>query len=248
MTLPQGWASATVGDVADLSDGPFGTNLKTAHYVESGPRVIRLQNIGEGVFRDERAHITPEHYARLAKHAVRAGDLVVASLGDDAPRACLVPEWLGPAVVKADCIRVRPCAGVDSSFLMWMLNSPSARRQAASLIKGVGRPRLGLRGIRSLLLAVPPLAEQRRIVAVIDEQYSKIDAIEAAIEALVGSFPPGRGKVGALRASILARAFNGELVPQDPNEEPATVLLERIAAERAAAPARPRRRGVPAGH
>jgi type I restriction enzyme S subunit len=118
---------------------------------------------------------------------------------------------------------------------MWMLNSPDVRRQAAATIKGVGRPRLGLGGIRALQLPLPPLAEQRRIVATIEEKLSRIDAVEAAVENLIGPFNRGQGRIGALRRAILAHAYRGDLVPQDPDDEPASVLLERIAAERAAA-------------
>ena len=125
--VPLGWATVTVGEVADLADGPFGSNLKTAHYTDDGPRVVRLQNIGEGTFRDEHAHIAEEHYDQLIKHAVQAGDIVAASLGENAPRACLVPAWLGPAIVKADCIRIRALDGIEPAFLMWMLNSPPVR-------------------------------------------------------------------------------------------------------------------------
>jgi type I restriction enzyme S subunit len=229
--LPPGWASATVGEIATLTDGPFGSNLKTSHYVESGPRVVRLQNIGEGVFRDERAHITLEHFQGLAKHEVVAGDVVAASLGDNPPRACLVPSWLGPAIVKADCIRIRP-TGVDPCYLMWMLNSRPVRAQAALRVKGIGRPRLGLGGIRQLAIPVPPLNEQRRIVVSIEEHFSRLDSLETTIETIVGQFERGRGRVGALRRSILVRAFSGQLVPQDPSDEPAYVLLDRIIAER----------------
>jgi type I restriction enzyme S subunit len=201
MDVPQGWTLATVGDIADLADGPFGSNLKTAHYTEVGPRVVRLQNIGDGVFRDERAHIAREHYERLMKHAVYPGEIVAASLGEDAPRACLIPAWLGPAVVKADCIRIRAFEGVESAFLMWMLNSPPARAQAASLIKGVGRPRLGLGGLKRLVVPVPPLAEQQHIVAVIEAQLSRLDAAEQCVgRALRG--------LGQLRSSRLRTIFD----------------------------------------
>jgi type I restriction enzyme S subunit len=217
-----------VGELASLSDGPFGSNLKTSHYVEDGPRVVRLQNIGDGFFRDERAHITTEHFNRLVKHAVVPGDIVAASLGETAPRACLVPTWLGPAIVKADCIRIRPNASVDASYLMWSLNSRPVRTQAAVRIKGIGRPRLGLGGIRELVVPLPPLAEQVQIVAEVEQQLSVIDAMRAAIES-------AQKRSAALRRSILERAFTGKLVPQDPDDEPASVLLERIRAEREAA-------------
>jgi type I restriction enzyme S subunit len=198
--LPPGWATASVGDVADLADGPFGSNLKTAHYTEDGPRVVRLQNIGEGKFRDERAHIAQAHYEQLVRHSVRPGDIVAASLGDDAPRACLVPSWLGPAIVKADCIRVRTRDGIEPGFLMWILNSPPLRRQAAAAIKGVGRPRLGLGGIRKLTIPVPPLKEQRRILAAIDEQLSHLDAAEK-------SLAQAKRRTLALRAAVVANAM-----------------------------------------
>ena len=73
--LPSSWCWATVGDVAapepnSITDGPFGSNLKTSHYTDSGPRVIRLQNIGDGVFVDEKAHISQDHFNSLLKHHV----------------------------------------------------------------------------------------------------------------------------------------------------------------------------------
>jgi type I restriction enzyme S subunit len=227
----------TVGAMASLSDGPFGSNLKTSHYVENGPRVIRLQNIGDGTFSDERAHITDEHYTRLAKHAVLPGDIVAASLGDRAPRACLVPPQLGRAIVKADCIRIRPNADVDPSYLMWGLNSRPVRMQAAARIKGIGRPRLGLGGIRDLVIPVPSINDQRQIVAQLERNLSLVGALNVAVET-------AKIRSVALRRSILGRAFDGDLAPQDASDEPASVLLERIRVERGVGRSRPRQRGV----
>lgn len=116
--LPQGWTLASVEQLAaheerSITDGPFGSNLKTRHYTDSGPRVVRLQNIGDAIFVDDKAHISSEHYESLKNHAVYAGDLVIRSLGTPAPRACKIPESLGPAIVKADCVRFK----VASEFL-----------------------------------------------------------------------------------------------------------------------------------
>ena len=72
---------------------------------------------------------------------------------------------------------------------------------------------------------MPPLDEQRRIVARVEEQLSAIDALRAAIER-------AQRRSASLRRAILERAFRGELVPQDPSDEPASVLLERIRADR----------------
>jgi type I restriction enzyme, S subunit len=83
--LPEGWTWSRLEDLAApelnaLTDGPFGSNLKTDHYTSAGPRVIRLQNVGEGRFINERAHISEEHFDRLRKHEARAGDVVIAAL------------------------------------------------------------------------------------------------------------------------------------------------------------------------
>ncbi len=186
--LPNGWQWIQVGSLAEsvpsaITDGPFGSNLKTEHYTEYGPRVIRLQNIGDGVFDDsDKMHISAEHYDRLRKHEALAGDVVVAALGDMLPRACVIPEGIGSAIVKADCVRVRVGSSVDPRFLMWMLNAPPSREAAAGLISGVGRPRLNLAKIRSLNVPLPPMAEQRRIVEAIEEQFSRLDAAEASLD------------------------------------------------------------------
>ena len=91
--LPPGWAWAQLQDLAAaepraITDGPFGSNLKTAHYTDDGPRVIRLQNIGDGVFKPEEAHVSQEHYETLLRHEAQAGDLIVASLGEGRSAKC----------------------------------------------------------------------------------------------------------------------------------------------------------------
>lgn len=184
--LPAGWEWATLQDVAAaepraITDGPFGSNLKSAHYVDSGPRVIRLQNIGFGEFIDEKAHITEEHFETLRTHEARAGDLVVASLGQDLPRSCLVPPGVGRAIVKADCIRVRLHPSLDSRYVNFALQRPELRHAVADQIHGVGRPRLGMAGIKDLSIPLAPGGEQERIVAAIEEHLSRLDAAEAAL-------------------------------------------------------------------
>src|SRR4051812_39673594 len=100
--MPVGWSTARLGDLAAaepraITDGPFGSNLKTADYTDSGPRVVRLQNIGDMRFLDDESHISDAHYERLSAHAVQANDVLVAGLGEQLPRACLAPASLGPA-------------------------------------------------------------------------------------------------------------------------------------------------------
>ena len=78
-----------------------------------------------------------------------------------------------------------------------------------------------------LPVPLPPLAEQRRIVAEVERRLSVVQQAEAAVEASLQ-------RAERLRQSILKRAFSGQLVPQDPDDEPASALLERIRAQREA--------------
>lgn len=184
--LPNGWTWATVEQLAapelnSITDGPFGSNLKTEHYTSSGPRVIRLQNIGDGVYVDEEAHITQEHFERLRKHRVFANDVVIAGFGENPPRSCVIPESLGPAIVKADCIRFKPHSDVLSKYVNAALNSDPVRKRTKGMVHGVGRPRLNLGEIKSIVLPLPPLAEQTRIVAEVERRLSVVEELEAVV-------------------------------------------------------------------
>lgn len=226
--LPSQWAWVSLDMLSEsagaITDGPFGSNLKSAHYAPSGPRVIRLQNIGDGEFLDAEARISQEHFQSLSKHAVRPGDLVCALLGETTPRAAIVPDDLGPAIVKADCPRVRLSSLVNHRFVWAALNAPSTRREASARIHGVGRPRLNLKELRQIPIPLPPRAEQDLLVDAMDRQLDAVYRLEADLIAR-------RDMSEALRSSILTAAFSGVLVQQDPNDEPAPALLQRIAAE-----------------
>lgn len=228
--LPKGWTWATVDqctiDDGGITDGPFGSNLKSEHYTEAGPRVIRLQNIGDGRFLDARAHISEDRYESLKKHAVIEGDVVVAMLGEVLPRACAIPKGVVPAIVKADCARVRLNQDlVFSDFVVTALNAEPIRKRVNTLVKGIGRPRINLGTVRSIALPLPPKAEQYRILEVLSESLESCSSQSLAIE-------NGVALSSAQRKNILKAAFSGNLVPQDPNDEPASELLTRIRAER----------------
>lgn len=135
--------------IAQICDGPFGSGLTSAHYTENGVRVIRLQNIKDGGFDGtDTAFISEEHYASLGDHDVNSRDLLVAGLGDEknrVGRACIAPDNLGPAMVKADCYRVRLNPKlIAHSFAAEYLCSDESWTQIYALAKGVTRSRLNL--------------------------------------------------------------------------------------------------------
>lgn len=237
-SLPAGWMLVKVEELATnepgaLTDGPFGSNLKTSHYTTSGPRVIRLQNIGDGVFIDERAHIAQDHFEDLRKYEVEAGDVVVAMLGEDLPRACLVPNYVGPAIVKADCVRLRVHPSLSRAYVVRALNSRHVRSQAAELVHGLGRPRLGLKWFRKLEVPLAPAQEQEQIAQALDSYLTRLDDAGATLEHVARNLQH-------YRASVLQAAVEGRLVPTEAelaraegrDYEHASVLLKRLVAAR----------------
>ena len=207
--LPDGWAmrqldSLKAPEPRSMTDGPFGSNLTSAHYTASGARVVRLQNIGDGAFIDNPAFISMTHYETLRKHAVQEGDLLIASLGEVLPRACIAPALLGPAIVKADCIRVRLSAEVEPRWVLYALQAPDTRKWAKDQLHGVGRPRLGLKVIRSIPVPVPPLDEQRRIVEILEDHLSRLDVADAYLAA-------SERRLASLLASLRSGAYRFEV-------------------------------------
>jgi type I restriction enzyme S subunit len=180
------WSSIdqlSADDSRAITDGPFGANLKTEHYIDTpGYRVIRLQNIGNGMFRDEhRAYINQERFEKIIKHQVSSGDLVIAGLIDTSIRCCYVPANIGPAVVKADCYRFSVHPLVSSKYVLYYLNSKMAHEFAAVHHHGLTLTRIGLGNFRSIPVPLPPAAEQRRIVAKVDQLMALCDQLKTCL-------------------------------------------------------------------
>ena len=167
--VPKHWEVAQLRRFAvDRCDGPFGSGLKSSHYTEDGIRVVRLQNIGNGEFRDsDVAFISPDHYSTLGDHSVILGDILVAGLGDNnhpAGRACVAPENIGPAMVKADCFRFRPDKDqVEPHFVALQLTA-TASTASALLSTGATRQRTNLQSTSARAISIPAFHEQALVV------------------------------------------------------------------------------------
>lgn len=155
--------------IAYISDGPFGSAFTSDDYVEEGPAVIRLGNIGFAEFRSpDLARIPDSIYARFPRSAVRAGDLLIASLGDDrdhAGRACIAPAELGPAMVKGKCYVGRPSEVANAEFLALLLSSPLGAEQLVAQGSGATRSMLNFERLLSTVLPVPGRVVQEGLVA-----------------------------------------------------------------------------------
>lgn len=168
--IPKEWDTASLGDLAEsLVDGPFGSNLKTAHYVENpGVRVVRLQNILSGEYDDsERAFVSKRHATSLVRNRVTAGDTLIASLGDASypvGRSCCYPVDLPDAINKADCFRFRSGSRCLNEFVMYSMNGAVARKQVRGYEQGVTMKRINLGNLRRIEIALPSIPEQTQVV------------------------------------------------------------------------------------
>jgi type I restriction enzyme S subunit len=169
--------------VRSASDGPFGSALKSEHYVDDGARVIRLGNVGTAEWRDlDEAFIAFDYWSQLRRHHAATGDLIVAGLGDEGHpvgRACVLPE-VGPALVKADCFRLSlHHEEADARFLAWYLSSSSGLAASEMLAEGSTRQRLTLGKALGMKVPLLPVARQRVIADYLDAETARIDALLA---------------------------------------------------------------------
>lgn len=140
--------------------------------------------------------------------------------GANVTKSALVDKRLEDAYVSQHVALVRLADVRLSRFVFYSIISPAhGRKQLQTAAYGQGKPGLNLDNIRDLVVGLPPLEEQQEIVHRVEALFALADQIEARYT---------KAYVNKLTQSILAKAFRGELVPQDPNDEPASVLLKRI--------------------
>jgi type I restriction enzyme S subunit len=223
-TVPPTWAPTTLGDVAAMSLGKMlDAKAQSGEHPKRYLRNINVRwdsfDLSDLAFMD----IRPEEFDRVA---VTDGDLVVCEGGQ--PGRCAV--WRGePIAIQKALHRVRPKHGVSGAYLSLVVRWWVTRPEYERFITGTTIKHIPKEKLRLLPVPLPPSEEQARIVTEVERQLSFVDACERAVDA-------GLARSAALRRSVLKAAFEGRLVPQDPSDEPASVLLERIRAERAAAP------------
>ena len=203
VTNPMGWPPTSLPAISEeLRDGPFGSNLKSSHYVESGVRVIRLQNVGVGeILDDDLAYISEAHFASLPRNHCRPGDVIIGTMGDPNLRACVVPSALTRALNKADCILMRvDMAKVDPIYVCWLLNNPRMVSIALGLVRGQTRGRISLGRLKKLQISLPPMELQLRFAALVRSVEEQKACQRAHLAELDNLF-----------ASLQSRAFRGDL-------------------------------------
>jgi type I restriction enzyme, S subunit len=224
--LPNGWRITNLGALLKLVTS--GSRGWAKYYSKSGALFIRAQNINSDVLNlDEAAYVQLPKRSEGIRTKVQLHDILITITGANVTRSALVQRQIEEAYVNQHVALVRLNDVRLSKFVFLSVTSPMhGRQQLMSSAYGQGKPGLNLDNIRSVVLALPPLSEQQEIVRRVDELFALANQVESR-------YSKANQYVDSLNQSILAKAFRGELVPQDPNDEPATVLLERIREARA---------------
>ena len=205
--LPEEWKTCALGQLPSLELFVDGDWVESKDQdPDGGVRLTQLADVGEGRFRDRSDRwLRPDQAERLGVTYLKQGDLLVARMPDPLGRCCMVPRLSSDAVTVVDVAVVRLGGEVvDSSFLMWCLNSPAIRSKMLELASGTTRRRISRKNLATIELPLPPLAEQERIVEILEAHLSRLDAALASADAI-------EERSAALRRSLLHAAFTGKL-------------------------------------
>lgn len=224
--LPEGWCWTSL-------DALLREPLRNGHSAKASRtgrvRILTLTAVTQGDFSDRNTKVTSADSDRVSDLWLKNGDILIERSN--------TPELVGTAVMYRGpddfaifpdlVIRARLGPGINGRYIEAVLRSEGARRYFRQSAQGIAgsMPKIDQQTVERLLVPLPPRTEQDRIAAEVE------DLISVADDAFLRSIANEK-RCQRLRQSILRWAFEGRLVDQDPTDEPASVLLERINAER----------------
>ena len=268
--IPPNWIWVQLGDVCSKTGSGSTPRGGKSVYIEEGVPFLRSQNVhNSGLQISDVAFISHETHGKMSGTAVRAGDILLNITGGSIGRCCIVPSEFGEANVSQHVAIIRVAVNGIQHYLHQAILSPYFQSFVIGEQTGAGRGGLPKNRMDRIPVALPPLAEQHRIVAKVDELMALCDRLEVAqaeresrrsqlIAASLDQLnqPAGAGAaekfrehaqfylshlprlttrpehVKQLRQTILNLAVRGQLVPQDPTDEPASELLRKVAAQK----------------
>jgi len=224
--LPDRWAWANFERLAEdiphaLKAGPFGSSLKKSFYVPNGYKIYGQEQVlrNDPTYGDY--YIDDDRYENLKSCAVKPGDILVSLVGTIG-KVLILPEDIEPGIINPRLVKLSLDRRlVDSNYIKTYLQSPYVKYLFSIASHGGTMAILNLTILKEIPIPVPPLEEQKDII----EEIERISSIEIELKTVIET---NITRADRLRQSILKKAFRGELVAQEGNNEPADKLLDRI--------------------
>ncbi len=229
--IPNGWDICRLNDLALYRKGPFGSSLTKSMFVPKSDSSVKVYEQKNAIQKDYRLgdyYISQDKFNGMLSFIVEPGDLIVSCAGTIGETYCL-PDEAPIGIINQALMRVKLYDSQLNSYwqlyFKYILNNESQMKGSGSAIKNIPP----FEYLKSIIVVLPPLAEQKRIVEelqflnMLSENYDKLQAELNNLNLSIKD---------KIRKSILQEAIQGKLIPQDPNDEPASVLLERIRAEK----------------
>lgn len=234
--LPQGWVWASVDQLTEFITS--GSRGWADYYADAGATFIRSQNINKDwLDLSEIAFVTPPKGSEGARTRVQKNDVLLTITGANVGKTAHVEADMDEAYVSQHVALIRPVEMALSKVLHLFLTAEAGGRgQLNKEAYGAGKPGLNLQQVAAVCV---PLASPSEIEALLKAVDAQLEAATAKLVAIKMALK----KSTAQRQNILKAAFSGQLVPQDPSDEPASELLARIRADRAAQQAVKKPRG-----
>ena len=215
--VPNNWIWTTIGDLCSKIGS--GSTPKGSNYSSEGVLFFRSQNVyNDGIVLDDIKYISDEVHQSMIGTEVLPNDLLLNITGGSLGRCAIVPNEINKGNVSQHVCILRPITISSNYFHALILSTFFSKSMK---ITGSGREGLPKYNLEQMMFPLPPLAEQKRIVSEIERWFSLIDIIEKDKQDLHTIIKQAKSK-------ILDLVIHGKLVPQDPNDEPASELLKRI--------------------
>jgi len=229
--IPKGWVWVRWGMLGEYKKGPFGSSLTKSMFVPKSEDAVKVYEQKNAIHKDYSLgeyYISRGKYEEMKGFTVHPGDIIVSCAGTIG-ETYLLPQEAPVGIINQALMRAK--IHLDSIIPYWLLNFKyilvieNKLKGAGSAIKNI--PPFEI--LKAMPVPLPPLAEQKRIVAKIEELLPKVEEYGKAQDALdkLNKELPEK-----LKKSILQEAIEGRLVPQYPNDEPASVLLDKIRKEK----------------
>ena len=231
------WVALTLGDIAEVFTGVTPLKKEIAYYENGTIPWLTSSVTGKNLVTESENYVTEKAVKECRLKLFNPGTLLIAMYGEGKTRGQVTEIAIAATINQACAAVIVNNQLVDNKYVRLSIENNYERTRM--MAEGGNQPNLNLSKVRSIAISLPSKSEQTEIVRRVESLFALADTVEK-------QYLAAKQRLDRLSQSILAKAFRGELVPQDPNDEPAAELLKRIQAERQAQPPANRKRSKPA--